>query len=92
MQTLLTEDEIDILDHRALLAIRRYLNLVANDNDPLYLLSDEDGIAASMQADAIYMNETDWPAAQCSDRSMDLAFREVDRMRREAREQFSSTA
>jgi hypothetical protein len=43
------------------------------------VLSEEDALGAACYADQIYLDHTDWPATECSDRALDLAFQEKDR-------------
>jgi len=45
-----------------------------------YGLSEDDVLSAASKASHIYVNNTDLPAIECSDRALDLAFEERDRL------------
>lgn len=44
------------------------------------ILSEEDAIGAACHADQIYLDHRDWPATECSDRAMNIAFEEKDKI------------
>lgn len=64
------------LDRAATARINAYYRELDEGEDTI--LSEEDALAASMQADGIYMEHTDLPATECSDRALDIAFKVKD--------------
>ena len=69
----ITAKQLDRLCERRVRAYYRELDI-----GPETILSEEDALGAAGHADQVYLDHTDWPATQCSDRAMDIAFRVKD--------------
>jgi len=63
--------------------IKAYYRELIEDNPIDTILSEEDALAASGHGDAVYLEYTDWPATECSDRALDIAFEEKEKMMNE---------
>jgi hypothetical protein len=59
-------------------SIRAYFRSL--DDGPDTILSEEDALAAAGQGDQVYLDHTDWPATECADRAMNIAFRVKDEL------------
>ena len=75
------EERLRTLDRICEHRVRKHYSLIADDYRDL---SDDDGLSASQAGDQVYLDHTDWPATECSDRALDIAFRVMDELRYKA--------
>ena len=71
-------ERLQTLDRICEFRVRKHFAAIADDYRDL---SDDDGLSASQAGDQVYLDHTDWPATECSDRALDIAFRVLDELR-----------
>lgn len=66
------------LDRICEFRVRKHFTAIMDDPRDL---ADDDALSASQAGDQVYLEHTDWPATECSDRALDIAFRVLDELR-----------
>jgi hypothetical protein len=74
-------ERIRTLDRMCESRVRRHYASIVDDYRDI---TDDDGLSASMAGDRVYLDHTDWPAAKCSDRALDIAFNVMNELRYKA--------
>lgn len=63
--------------------VHDYLMLVMNVDDPRFLLSEEDALAASTRAEVVFLRHTQLDAGQARNAALDVAFDVQQQLRKE---------